>query len=156
MGGVAYLSLEDSEVRIHRHSRIKPHAHPRNHIMAVLNIMPCLPWNDSETWNNYLEERRQWQHWLFFSRSTGMNFGTPFNKVKLIPCLLSYQPASFFVLDEVDAALDNTSVAKVANYIRLHASDSFQLKRVTIRERTPWLAFIEIKPWIVPGAWRLM
>ena len=43
MGGVAYLSLEDSEVRTHRYSRIKSHAHPRNHIMAVLNIMPCLP-----------------------------------------------------------------------------------------------------------------
>jgi structural maintenance of chromosome 1 len=32
--------------------------------------------------------------------------------------LRSYQPSPFFVLDEVDAALDNTNVAKVANYIR--------------------------------------
>ncbi|RKO99469.1 hypothetical protein CXG81DRAFT_14460 [Caulochytrium protostelioides] len=30
----------------------------------------------------------------------------------------TYRPAPFFVLDEVDAALDNTNVAKVTNYIR--------------------------------------
>ena len=37
----------------------------------------------------------------------------------------SYQPGPFFVLDEVDAALDNKNVAKIANYIRVHASDDF-------------------------------
>lgn len=30
----------------------------------------------------------------------------------------SYQPAPFFVLDEIDAALDNTNIGKVASYIR--------------------------------------
>ena len=29
----------------------------------------------------------------------------------------SYQPAPFFVLDEIDAALDNTNIGKVASYI---------------------------------------
>ena len=29
----------------------------------------------------------------------------------------SYQPALFFVLDEIDAALDNTIIGKVASYI---------------------------------------
>ncbi|KIY43829.1 hypothetical protein FISHEDRAFT_52398, partial [Fistulina hepatica ATCC 64428] len=38
----------------------------------------------------------------------------------------SYQPAPFFVLDEVDAALDNTNVARGANYIRSQASPDFQ------------------------------
>lgn len=32
----------------------------------------------------------------------------------------SYQPAPFFVLDEIDAALDNTNIGKVASYIRDH------------------------------------
>jgi structural maintenance of chromosome 1 len=30
----------------------------------------------------------------------------------------SYQPSPFFVLDEIDAALDNTNIGKVASYIR--------------------------------------
>ena len=38
----------------------------------------------------------------------------------------SYQPAPFFVLDEVDAALDNTNVARIANYIRQRSSNTFQ------------------------------
>lgn len=30
----------------------------------------------------------------------------------------SYQPAPFFLLDEIDAALDNTNIGKVASFIR--------------------------------------
>ena len=48
-------------------------------------------------------------------------------------CWFSYQPAPFFVLDEVDAALDNTNVAKVANYIRSHASDAFQFIVISLK-----------------------
>ena len=29
----------------------------------------------------------------------------------------SYQPAPFFVLDEIDAALDNTNIGKVSKHI---------------------------------------
>lgn len=46
---------------------------------------------------------------------------------------VSYQPAPFFVLDEVDAALDNTNVAKIANYIRSQASDSFQFIVISLK-----------------------
>jgi structural maintenance of chromosome 1 len=51
------------------------------------------------------------------------------------PCtgLCSYQPSPFFVLDEVDAALDNTNVAKVANYIRAHASENFQFIIISLK-----------------------
>lgn len=45
----------------------------------------------------------------------------------------SYQPAPFFVLDEVDAALDNTNVAKIANYIRAHPSDAFQFIVISLK-----------------------
>ena len=45
----------------------------------------------------------------------------------------SYQPSPFFVLDEVDAALDNTNVAKVANYIRVHASETFQFIIISLK-----------------------
>lgn len=45
----------------------------------------------------------------------------------------SYQPSPFFVLDEVDAALDNTNVAKVANYIRAHASNTFQFIVISLK-----------------------
>lgn len=42
------------------------------------------------------------------------------NKVQLYSLISfhSYQPAPFFVLDEIDAALDNTNIGKVASYIR--------------------------------------
>lgn len=32
--------------------------------------------------------------------------------------IFSYKPSPFFILDEVDAALDNLNVAKVAGFIR--------------------------------------
>ena len=52
---------------------------------------------------------------------------------KAMRYMSSYQPAPFFVLDEVDAALDNTNVAKVANYIRSQASDSFQFIVISLK-----------------------
>ena len=48
-------------------------------------------------------------------------------------CFHSYQPSPFSVLDEVDAALDNTNVAKIANYIRSHASDTFQFIVISLK-----------------------
>lgn len=45
----------------------------------------------------------------------------------------SYQPAPFFVLDEVDAALDNVNVGKIANYIRQRASDEFQFIVISLK-----------------------
>lgn len=56
-----------------------------------------------------------------------------------LPCIASfntydsYQPSPFFVLDEVDAALDNTNVAKIANYIRSHASGTFQFIVISLK-----------------------
>lgn len=41
----------------------------------------------------------------------------------------SYHPSPFFVLDEVDAALDNTNVARVARYVQNIASPDFQYVR---------------------------
>ena len=35
----------------------------------------------------------------------------------LLFAIHSFQPAPFFVLDEIDAALDNTNIGKVAEYI---------------------------------------
>ena len=37
------------------------------------------------------------------------------------------------MLDEVDAALDNTNVAKIANYIRTQASDTFQFIVISLK-----------------------
>ncbi|CAG8591189.1 9826_t:CDS:10 [Paraglomus occultum] len=51
----------------------------------------------------------------------------------LLFAIHSYQPSPFFVLDEVDAALDNTNVAKIANYIREHASDTFQFIVISLK-----------------------
>lgn len=51
----------------------------------------------------------------------------------LLFAIHSYQPSPFFVLDEVDAALDNTNVAKIANYIRSHSSESFQFIVISLK-----------------------
>ncbi|KAI9842394.1 MAG: Structural maintenance of chromosomes protein 1 [Thelocarpon superellum] len=45
----------------------------------------------------------------------------------------SYQPSPFFVLDEVDAALDNANVGKIANYIRDHAGPGMQFIVISLK-----------------------
>lgn len=45
----------------------------------------------------------------------------------------SYQPSPFFVLDEVDAALDNANVQKISNYIRNHAGPGFQFIVISLK-----------------------
>ncbi|KAL9113447.1 MAG: hypothetical protein Q9227_002488 [Pyrenula ochraceoflavens] len=45
----------------------------------------------------------------------------------------SYQPSPFFVLDEVDAALDNANVTKIANYIRDHAGPGMQFIVISLK-----------------------
>lgn len=47
--------------------------------------------------------------------------------------LSRYQPSPFFVLDEVDAALDNTNVAKVAKYIQSQSSNEFQFIVISLK-----------------------
>lgn len=44
----------------------------------------------------------------------------------------SYQPAPFFVLDEIDAALDNTNIGKVASYI--HGLQNLQTIVISLKE----------------------
>ncbi|KZT54653.1 condensin complex subunit SMC1 [Calocera cornea HHB12733] len=51
----------------------------------------------------------------------------------LLFAIHSYQPSPFFVLDEVDAALDNTNVAKIATYLREHASEGFQFIVISLK-----------------------
>jgi len=45
----------------------------------------------------------------------------------------SYQPSPFFVLDEVDAALDNANVEKIRNYIREHAGPGMQFIVISLK-----------------------
>lgn len=51
----------------------------------------------------------------------------------LLFAIHSYQPSPFFVLDEVDAALDNTNVGRIANYIRQHSSATFQFIVISLK-----------------------
>jgi len=48
-----------------------------------------------------------------------------------LPCLFSYKPSPFFILDEVDAALDNLNVAKVASFIRSKSCDGARANQDT-------------------------
>ena len=45
----------------------------------------------------------------------------------------SYREAPFFVLDEVDAALDNVNVKKICNYIRQRSKD-FQCIVISLKD----------------------
>ncbi|EDO49596.1 predicted protein [Nematostella vectensis] len=46
----------------------------------------------------------------------------------------SYQPAPFFVLDEIDAALDNTNINKVARHIINQTKEYFQCIVISLKE----------------------
>ncbi|XP_074083392.1 LOW QUALITY PROTEIN: structural maintenance of chromosomes protein 1B [Macrotis lagotis] len=46
----------------------------------------------------------------------------------------SFRPAPFFVLDEVDAALDNTNIGKVSSYIREQTREHFQMIVISLKE----------------------
>ena len=45
----------------------------------------------------------------------------------------SYQPSPFFVLDEVDAALDNANVAKLVGYIKRNAGPGMQFIVISLK-----------------------
>ncbi|OAA64550.1 cohesin complex subunit [Niveomyces insectorum RCEF 264] len=51
----------------------------------------------------------------------------------LLFAIHSYQPSPFFVLDEVDAALDNTNVEKIKKYIREHAGPGMQFIVISLK-----------------------
>ena len=52
----------------------------------------------------------------------------------LLFAIRSYNPSPFFVLDEVDAALDNTNISKVANYINEQARAGLQCIVISLKE----------------------
>lgn len=45
----------------------------------------------------------------------------------------SFQPSPFFVLDEVDAALDNANVLRIGGYIRRHAREGSQFVVISLK-----------------------
>lgn len=51
----------------------------------------------------------------------------------LLFAIHSYRPAPFFVMDEVDAALDNINVLKLCNYIRQRSKD-FQCIVISLKD----------------------
>jgi structural maintenance of chromosome 1 len=51
----------------------------------------------------------------------------------LLFAIHSYKPSPFFVLDEVDAALDNTNVSTVASYIREKSTPDFQFIVISLK-----------------------
>lgn len=60
----------------------------------------------------------------------------------------SYQPAPFFVLDEIDAALDNTNIGKVASYIRDYTSN---LQTIVISLKEEFYGHADALVGITPG-----
>lgn len=51
----------------------------------------------------------------------------------LLFAIHSYQPSPFFVLDEVDAALDNANVEKIKKYIREHSGPGMQFVVISLK-----------------------
>lgn len=51
----------------------------------------------------------------------------------LLFAIHSFNPSPFFVLDEVDAALDNTNVSRIARYINKHAKPGFQFIVISLK-----------------------
>ncbi len=53
--------------------------------------------------------------------------------LSLLFAIHSFRPAPFFIMDEVDAALDNVNVLKVSNYIRQRSND-FQCIVISLKD----------------------
>src|ERR1700729_3572397 len=51
----------------------------------------------------------------------------------LLFAIHSFQPSPFFVLDEVDAALDHVNVTRVAQYVREHANPGMQFIVISLK-----------------------
>ncbi|SCU97996.1 LAMI_0F12464g1_1 [Lachancea mirantina] len=51
----------------------------------------------------------------------------------LLFAINSYQPSPFFVLDEVDAALDTANIERIATYIERHASPDLQFIVISLK-----------------------
>ncbi|KAI8074436.1 RecF/RecN/SMC [Gongronella butleri] len=51
----------------------------------------------------------------------------------LVFAIRSYQQSPFFVMDEVDAALDNTNVKQLADYLKRHASSTLQFIMISFK-----------------------
>jgi len=51
----------------------------------------------------------------------------------LLFAIHSFRASPFFVLDEVDAALDNTNISKLVTYIRTHANSDFQFIVISLK-----------------------
>ncbi len=58
----------------------------------------------------------------------------------------SFQPAPFFVLDEIDAALDNTNIGKVAQYIK----DQTDLQTIVISLKEEFYGHADVLIGITP------
>lgn len=131
MGGVAYLSLEDSEVcsflrcRDHELSYAGT-IHSRNKIPRYA-AHEALPGHGAAVRRG--ENSGRISSVVCHSQVSLIIFFATMSMLTRI----SYQPAPFFVLDEVDAALDNTNVAKIANYIRSQASETFQFIVISLK-----------------------
>ncbi|KAH0135742.1 hypothetical protein KCU67_g16215, partial [Aureobasidium melanogenum] len=51
----------------------------------------------------------------------------------LLFAIHTYAPSPFFVLDEVDAALDNANTARLANYVKEHAGPGMQFVVISLK-----------------------
>ncbi|KAF9116235.1 Structural maintenance of chromosomes protein 1 [Mortierella sp. AM989] len=51
----------------------------------------------------------------------------------LLFAIHSFRPSPFFVLDEIDAALDNMNVARIGHYLQEHASKSLQFIVISLK-----------------------
>ncbi|NXF09394.1 SMC1B protein, partial [Smithornis capensis] len=52
----------------------------------------------------------------------------------LVFAIHSFRPAPFFILDEIDAALDNTNIDKVSSFIREQAHEQIQMIVISLKE----------------------
>lgn len=64
----------------------------------------------------------------------------------LLFAIHSYQPSPFFVLDEIDAALDNTNIGKVASYIR----DTSNLQTIVISLKEEFYGHADVLVGVTP------
>ena len=76
--------------------------------------------------------KKPWQLFVFYLLYEGRSFVW---KLCVNIQFCSFKPAPFFLLDEVDAALDNTNIGKVADFIREQSASEFQCIVISLKEQ---------------------
>ena len=95
----------------------------------------CCTWKTFPSDGKFIWWRKNRRCYLSFICITKVTILSERKRNRFILFYYSFKPAPFFLLDEVDAALDNTNIGKVADFIREQSASEFQCIVISLKEQ---------------------